>query len=158
MKKFIKDHRRFLLTMVILIAIIAALGLKVVPQKRQVGELRANIESLEAELSVKKAEKEAAIAAMNAAKEANKTAKKAQSDAKKAADKLAKDLKAVQQEVQQNEAAQADSLTALNNALALLAQEAPVDQEQLMAELEAALTALGGTMPGTEMEGEGTEK
>lgn len=158
MKKFIKDHRRFLLTMVILIAIIAALGLKVVPQKRQVGELRANIESLEAELSVKKAEKEAAIAAMNAAKEANKTAKKAQSDAKKAADKLAKDLKAVQQEVQQNEAAQADSLTALNNALALLAQDAPVDQDQLMAELETALTALGGTMPGTEMEGEGTEK
>lgn len=158
MMQFIKNHRHFILTMVIMVAVIAALGLKVVQQRAQVDELQNNITALEAEFEVKKAAKDAAIAAMNQAKEDNKVAKKAQSDAKKAADALAKELKTVQAELQKSETAQTESLAALNSTLDMLAADAAVDPQALQAALETAVTALGGTMPGADTEGEGTEK
>lgn len=158
MMNFIKNNRRFILTMVILVAIIAVLGLKFGQQASNLEAQKENVARLQEEVPRKKEEKSAALKAQKAAESDLKKADKARKDAKKAADKLDKELKTVQQTVQQNETAQADSLTALNNALALLAQDAPVDQDLLLAELETALTALGGTMPGAETVEEGTEK
>lgn len=158
MMNFIKKNRRFILTMAILVAIIAVLGLKLGQQTSNLEAQKENIVRLQEEVPRKKEEKNAALKAQKAAESDLKKADKAKKDAKKAADKLDKELKTVQQAAQQNETAQADSLTALKNVLAMLAQEEPVDQDLLMAELETALTALGGTMPGTETVEEGTEK
>lgn len=158
MKNFIKNNRRFIVSIVCLLAVALAMGLKNIQQINQLEAQKENIIRLEEEVPRKKEEKKAALKDQKAAEKAMEAANKAKKKAKTAADKLAKTLTTVEQEIQQNEAAQAESLTALNNVLDMLNGAETADPDQLLAELEKALTALGGTMPGTATEEGGTEK
>lgn len=139
MKKFIKNHRTFILAMVIMIAVIILLAVKVVPQRRQVSELEEKISKLETEYTVKRAEKEAAIANTQAAKAASESAKKAQSNAKKIATQLEKILKHINQNPPQSDIERVKYLTAVNDLLRMVPQ-----MNQLVEQLKDMGPAVAG--------------
>lgn len=157
MMDYIKKNRGFLLTMVCLVLIIGCLVFTLVKQNSEFGRQEQLIERLTLEDPQWKEE-------LNAARALKKEADKVQKDAEKAMKKADRDLPKVEKELTkaleslETEKAANDAAAASLEALAQLMAQPDADQAQLLNQMEAALTALGGTMPATETEGEGTEE
>ena len=157
MMTYIKENRGFLVTMLCLVAIIGALVFTLIHQSNEFGRQEALIEQLTLEDPKWDEELKAARAAKKEADAVKTAAEKAKKNADRELTKLDKELKNLQASLEAEQATNEAAAAALDNLAQLMAQP-DADPAQVLTEMEAALTALGGTMPATETEGEGTEE
>lgn len=157
MMDYIKKNRGFLLTMVCLVVIIGLLVFTIVKQSSEFGRQEELIEQLKLQDPQLEEELKAARALKKEADGVQKTSEKAKKAADRSLTSLEKEVKKLQESLENEKATNAAAAAALEKLAQVLAQP-DVDQAQLLTEMEAALTALGGTMPATGTEGEGTEE
>lgn len=157
MMEYIKKNRGFLLTMVCLVLIIGLLVFTIVKQNSEFGRQEELIEQLQLQDPQLEEELKAARALKKEADKVQKDAEKARKTADRDLPKFEKELVKLQESLEKEKATNAAAAAALEKLAQVMAQP-DVDQAQLLTEMEAALTALGGTMPTNETEGEGTEE
>lgn len=157
MMDYIKKNRGFLLTMVCLVLIIGCLVFTLVKQNSEFGRQEQLIEQLTLEDPQWEEELKAARTLKKEADAVQKASEKAKKNADRDLPKREKELTKALENLEAEKAAN-DAGAAALEALAQLMVQPDADQAQLLNQMEAALTALGGTMPATETEGEGTEE